>query len=148
MAFTKSRGGGRPRGRGGQGFLDNWAKLYATPTKSELAIEPAIAALGIPYRAQHPVFACHAIADFALLGPRILIEVDGRSHNGPAAKAKDRERTARLERQGWVVVRCTNEQAEAEPAATVQRLLLEAADRRNAQLILAGVNPTHRNTNA
>lgn len=121
-------------------FLGNWAHLYTDLTQAEYAIEPAIAALGVRYRAQHPIFAYHYIVDFALLDERIIIEVDGKSHNGPEAKEADRGRTLKLERLGWVVVRCTNEQAVSEPQATVQKLLLEARDRRNALTLLKGLS--------
>lgn len=139
--------GYRPH-RSSSRFLENWAALYTKPTASENAIEPAISALGIPYRAQHPVFAAHCIVDFALLGPRIAIEVDGKSHNGPAAKANDRTRTLKLEALGWVVVRCSNEQAQLDPVNTVQRMLLEARDRREALAILAYATHRDRNSNA
>lgn len=124
-------------GASGDVFLRHWARLYTTQTASELAIEHAIAALGTPYRAQHPIFASHFIVDFALLDEKIIIEVDGKSHNSEKAKAEDRTRTLVIERFGWVVVRCTNEEAQREPAATVQKLLLEARDRRRALKLLA-----------
>jgi very-short-patch-repair endonuclease len=118
-------------------FLQRWAKLYTKPTQSEVALEPEIARLGTPYRAQHPVFAAGVVVDFALLEDKIAIEVDGSSHDTKKAQEKDRLRTLKLEKLGWVVVRCRNEDALKEPAATVQRLLMEAKDRRNAQRILA-----------
>lgn len=125
----KARRGWAPSG---DNYLHNWARLYSNPTVSELALEPEIAKLGVPYRAQHPLFAVHCIADFALLDEKIIIEVDGKSHNSESAKAEDRERTLKIERFGWVVVRCKNEDAQREPAATVQLLLSEARDRRFA----------------
>lgn len=117
-------------------FLSRWARLYTTPTKSENAIEPAIARLGRRYRAQHPVFACGVVLDFALIDEMIAIEVDGDSHKGKTAQDKDRARTLKLEARGWVVVRCTNEEAQSEPDAVLQRMLLEAADRRKAIAML------------
>ena len=107
------------------GFLERWAKLYADQTPAERAIEPHIAKLGVPYRAQHPVFSCGFILDFALLDRKLAIEVDGKSHRGAAAKAADAERTAKLNAYGWTVVRCTNEEALADPAGTVARLMTE-----------------------
>lgn len=114
----------------GLGFLSNWARLYATPTKSEEAIEPAIAALGRPYRAQHPIFAKHCIVDFALIEDKIIIEVDGKSHNSQAAKEADVLRTAAIEKLGWTVVRCRNEDAQRDPTGTVARCIREASIRR------------------
>lgn len=104
-------------------FLTRWARLYVDPTRAERALEPAIAALGVPYRAQHPVFAAGAILDFAVLGPRLAVEVDGPSHRTAKAREKDAARTAKLEARGWTVVRCTNEEALADPHGTVARLI-------------------------
>lgn len=107
-------------------FLKFWARLYSQPTKAEQALEPHVAALGIPYRAQHPVFSVGHILDFALLTEKIAIEVDGASHRGPKAQAKDAIRTAKLERLGWVVTRMTNEEAMNDPEATLARCLDQA----------------------
>lgn len=115
---------------GGLNFLANWARLYTMPTKSEQALEPAIAALGRPYRAQHPIFGHSFIVDFALLEDKIIIEVDGKSHNSSEAKELDKLRTAKLENLGWTVVRCRNEDAQRDPKGTVSRCLLEAATKR------------------
>lgn len=109
-----------------------WYRLYSNPTKSELAIEPAVARLGVRYRAQHPAIFGKVIADFALLDERIILEIDGKSHRTTDGMAKDRERTAALEKLGWVVARCDNEDAEREPDACVARMLAEARDRRQA----------------
>lgn len=107
-------------------FLKFWARLYSQPTKAEQALEPFIAKLGKVYRAQHPVFSVGHILDFALLEEKIAIEVDGASHVGPKARAKDAARTAKLEALGWVVTRMTNAEAMNDPEATLARCLDEA----------------------
>lgn len=111
-----------------------WAQLYTGQTKSEAALEPAIAALGRPYRFQHPFFGNHYFVDYALLEDKIIIEVDGKSHSSKDAKAADAERTRALEKQGWTVVRCKNEDAQRDPAGTVARLLLDANTQRLNQI--------------
>lgn len=111
---------------GGSRFLEYWAALYQKQTVSEAALEPAIAALGRPYRFQHPVFSHHFFVDYALMEDKIIIEVDGKSHNSAAAKEHDSARTAALEKLGWTVVRCKNEDAQRDPAGTVARCLLDA----------------------
>lgn len=105
--------------------LKNWAKLYSG-TEAELALEPAVASLGVPYRFQHPVWALGLFPDFVLLRDRLVIEVDDRSHRTASKKKADAERTARLEKAGWRVVRCTNEEALAAPYPTVDRMMAEA----------------------
>lgn len=128
---------GKPRARrsrwaspGGSRFLEYWASLYQKQTVSESALEPAIAALGRPYRFQHPIFSHHFFVDYALMEDKIIIEVDGKSHNSAAAKEHDSQRTAALEKLGWTVVRCKNEDAQRDPAGTVARCLLDANTQR------------------
>lgn len=111
-------------------FLKRWAKLYSSPTRPELAIEPAVAALGLPYRAQHPAFGQGAILDFAVYPrgldkPGVALEVDGASHRTKRGIESDKIRTGKLTAAGWTVWRCTNEQATADPAGTVARMVSE-----------------------
>lgn len=103
-------------------MLMRWSRLYSNMTPAEKALEPAVAALGIPYRPQHPLWALGVFVDFALLRQRVVIEVDDPGHNTKAAKIKDAERTAKLQRAGWRVVRCTNAEALSDPIGTVNRL--------------------------
>ena len=100
-----------------------WARLYLNPTPSEQALEPAIAALGERYRAQHPFFGLKHIADFVLLDRKLIIEVDGDSHEKPAQIKKDLEHTLKLKALGYEVIRVSNEQAQAAPAETVAHCL-------------------------
>lgn len=96
-------------------------------TDAEKALELAIAALGEPYRCQHPFFAIHHFADFVIPGRKIVIEVDGKSHSTDEQKAKDIKHTLDLQKLGYVVVRCTNEQAMGDPSGTVSALMSLAA---------------------
>src|SRR5882757_3319604 len=108
-------------------FLMRWSKLYSKPTEAEEAIEPAIASLGVPYRFQHPLCGLSLFPDFALINDRLVIEVDDPSHSKPAKKREDAERTAKLNKHNWRVVRCTNAQAILDPYDTVDTLM-ELAD--------------------
>lgn len=123
----------------GNAFPVRWLRLYLRPTGPELALEPAVAALGVPYRFQHPIPGMRTaegktlspILDFAVYPngtdqPGIAFEVDGESHFTPAGRAKDAIRTATLEAAGWVVCRCTNEEATSHPDVTVARMWAEA----------------------
>lgn len=119
-------------------FLSRWAKLYVNLTTPELAIEPAIAALGLPYRAQHPVFATGSVLDFAIYprgigGPKLAVEIDGKEHRTKAGMAKDAERTAKLEARGWKIARITNEEAKADPRGAVDRIVKPALQALNHQ---------------
>jgi len=110
----------------GNPLLGYWQRLYEM-TDAERALEPAIAALGERYRSQHPFWPLKIFADFALLDRKLVIEVDGSSHNKPSQRKKDLEHTMALQVLGWRVVRVTNEDATRCPADTVARALLRAA---------------------
>lgn len=107
-------------------FLKWWAGAYSNPTEAEAALEPAVAALGLPYRFQHPIWALRYRLDFALPTLKLAIEVDDPSHTAKAKRAKDKERTKRLLAKGWRVVRCTNKEALTDPRGAVERMLRSA----------------------
>jgi very-short-patch-repair endonuclease len=50
------------------------------------------------------------IADFAWLSARLIVEVDGDSHETPAGRAHDQQRSAFLTAQGFTVLRFDNGQ--------------------------------------
>ncbi len=109
-------------------MASRWAKLY-TGTPAELAIEDAVAALGVPYRTQFPCFlyGLRFFLDYFLPTIGVVLEVDDPSHLKGDRPEADAERTATLEREwGVVVLRCTNEEALADPSGTVRRLLAES----------------------
>lgn len=104
-------------------FLARWAKLYSNPTPAEAALEPAIAKLGMRYRFQHPLWGLRVFPDFVLLDHKVIIEVDDPSHRTSKKRREDAERTARLQKAGWRVWRCTNDEAIEDPHGTIERML-------------------------
>lgn len=107
-------------------FLIRWSRLYSKPTDAEAAIEPAVAALGVRYRFQHPMFGLRLFPDFILPDYRVVMEVDDPGHSTKKKREADLERTERLNKAGWLVVRCTNAEAEDDPYGTVDRMMSEA----------------------
>lgn len=105
-----------------------WGKLYRDMTPAELAMEEAVASLGVPYRAQFPYFlyGLRYFLDFLLPTLGVVVEVDDPSHASPDRQIADARRTADLTAEGWEVVRVTNEQA----LADAKTALLEALTRR------------------
>lgn len=89
-------------------------------------MEVVIARLGEPYRAQHPFFGLHHIADFALLDRKLVIEVDGASHDRPEQIRKDLQHTIGLVKLGWRVVRVKNEAVFADPQGALDDCLHRA----------------------
>jgi very-short-patch-repair endonuclease len=101
-----------------------WGKLYKG-TPAELALEPAVAALGIAYRTQLPgfLYGFRFFPDVFIPQLGLIIEVDDRRHDKADKIAADAERTEQLEAHGWRVVRCTNDEATQDPHGTLSRLL-------------------------
>lgn len=100
-------------------LLGYWKRMCGQPTEAEAAIDPAVAALGQPYRFQHPFWEYKYFADFAVLPWKLVIEVDGDSHNSPSQKEKDLKHALQVLDDGWVVARVSNELAIRDPGAAV-----------------------------
>lgn len=100
-----------------------WGRLYRG-TPAELALEPAVASLGVPYRFQHPLFlwGTKIFPDYCWPTIGVVLEVDDPSHEEPEKMADDARKTAILEEMGYVVVRCTNAEATSNPYAVVDRI--------------------------
>lgn len=96
-------------------------------TPAERAVEPAIAALGLPYRTQFPCYLFGMgkwFPDFLMPTIGVVLEVDDDSHfMDPEKQKADALRTSALAALGYLVVRCTNEEALNDPEGTVKRLV-------------------------
>lgn len=62
------------------------------------------------------------IVDFLFAKERVVIEVDGSVHNKPEVKERDRIKQESLERNGYRVVRVTNNEAKLAPGTVRGRL--------------------------
>lgn len=58
---------------------------------------------GAKFRRQHPIDAY--IADFACVAARLVVEIDGRSHDAVDQAVYDEGRTRKLNERGWRVLR-------------------------------------------
>lgn len=78
--------------------------LRAAATDAERHLWGALrgAQLGWDFRRQHPIPPY--IVDFACIAARLIIEVDGGQHGGPADQVRD----TFLRRHGWRVLRFWN----------------------------------------
>lgn len=102
-----------------------WYKQYFAENKYELAIEPAIASMGLPYRYQHLDLSRKIIMDFAMPTIKLDIEIDGDSHRRVDQIRADIDRAEQLKKIGWTVYRIQNEDALADPHGCIERMILE-----------------------
>lgn len=77
--------------------------------------------MGAKFRRQHPISPY--IADFACIEARLIVEVDGRSHDDEQSQAYDQERTEALSGAGWRVVRVRDGDLLADPRIAVAQIM-------------------------
>ena len=63
--------------------------------------------MGLGFRRQLPVAGY--IVDFACPEKRLIVEVDGSQHGDAEAQIRDAERSARLQEDGWTILRFWND---------------------------------------
>ena len=63
---------------------------------------------GLRFRRQHPID--RYFADFACLSLKLVIELDGKVHDGDDQQLNDYHRQQEIEALGWSVLRFTNDQ--------------------------------------
>ncbi len=112
-------------------FFRNWYYLYMKRTSAEAALESELCKLGVPYRIEYPFPHLRRVVDFALPGQKIVIEVDGASHNDPVQAYKDLASTIALEKLGWAVIRFTNVEVLFDPKECVQDISRRVMYRRS-----------------
>jgi len=83
-------------------------------TSLERAAKKVLDELGLSYIEQFPTRSGFLI-DFALLDAKVAIETDGPCHLTKDAKRHDRFKDYQLRREGWTVIRVTEEQVNELP---------------------------------
>ena len=88
----------------------NARRMRKAMTEAELKFWNAVRAhrlMGLSFRRQVPIAGF--IIDFACPAQNLAVEIDGTQHAQDLDLAYDRARTARLEADGWTVLRFWNE---------------------------------------
>jgi very-short-patch-repair endonuclease len=83
--------------------------------------------LGVRFRRQVPVLA-RCIADFLVMGARLVVEVDGRYHATPARRRADARRDRRLQKASYRVLRVTAAEVLGAPERGRGRVLAALAE--------------------
>ena len=101
-------------------------KLRANTTPHERILWRALKELpieGTHFRRQAPIGPY--IVDFFCPAKRLIIELDGGHHNEDATAARDSERQAWLEQEGYRVIRFWNSDVTADLNAVMERIYME-----------------------
>jgi len=108
----------------------NARRLRKNLTDAELKLWNELRAhrlMGIGFRRQFPISGY--IVDFACPTHRLIVELDGSQHANEDRIAYDQQRTTRLERDGWTVVRFWNDDVLKDIDNVCQHILLVIRDR-------------------
>lgn len=77
--------------------------------------------LGAKFRRQVPID--RYIADFACIDAKLIVEIDGMSHDVAEQRDYDAVRTSRLNELGWRVLRLRDSLVLSEPQAAAKRIV-------------------------
>ncbi|MBR2238494.1 MAG: 2-C-methyl-D-erythritol 2,4-cyclodiphosphate synthase [Prevotella sp.] len=116
--------------------------MRQNPTEAESILWKYLSGnkMGTHFRRQHPVYGY--IPDFVSIKEKIIIEIDGGYHFEGEQPGKDKERTDWLNKDGFVVLRFTNEEVTGHIDYVLEEIsdALEDSDRTNqSPLPLGGV---------
>jgi very-short-patch-repair endonuclease len=75
---------------------------------------------GAKFRRQHAIHSY--IADFACVDAKLIVEIDGRSHDVAEQVAYDATRTEALEKAGWRVLRVRDDDVLTDPQSVAARI--------------------------
>ncbi|MDD3446190.1 MAG: DUF559 domain-containing protein [Zavarzinia sp.] len=100
-------------------ITDRARRLRRDATKAERLLWRLLREAPLPHRArrQHPILGY--FADFAFIGARLIVEVDGGQH---AESGSDDARTRRLEGAGWRVIRFWNNDVLENPDGVLEEI--------------------------
>ncbi|MGK9050037.1 endonuclease domain-containing protein [Neorhizobium petrolearium] len=88
----------------------NARRMRKALTEAELKLWNALRGhrlMGLGFRRQLPIAGY--IVDFACPTHRLIVEIDGSQHGNDADLRYDADRTRRLEKDGWIVLRFWND---------------------------------------
>lgn len=102
-------------------FNEYWSanhyKHHTGQVPRQAALEPHVAALGLPYAAQYPFPGVYAVVDFLIKPWSLILEIDGKEHRKGEKLEKDNARDAKLAKMGYITVRIRNEDVDEDPKA-------------------------------
>lgn len=107
-----------------KGMLRDYARgMRKQPSRAERAVWDIVrdSRLGFKFRRQRPI--SRYIADFACMEAKLIIEIDGNSHDIPDQVEYDAERTRILNALGWRVLRIRDTLVLSDPSATAALIL-------------------------
>jgi very-short-patch-repair endonuclease len=106
-------------------YLTGYArKMRKDPIRAEAILwwEIRAGSLGVKFRRQVPIGPY--IADFACLSHRLIVEIDGPTHDQPEVASRDLCRDDWLNAHGWKVIHTTDDEVWSDRDAVIARILV------------------------
>lgn len=93
------------------------------PTEAEMCLWQWLKGGVHGYRFRRQVVIGDYIVDFACIKARLIVEVDGEYHNTAEQIQYDKIRTEYLNKSGFQVLRCTNQEVINDPKTIYEHIL-------------------------
>lgn len=119
-----------------QRAIENAKGLSERATLAEQILKEALLEFNIPFEFQKPLYSNHTcyIADFYILGRKLVVELDGSSHDGN--KEKDDLRTAKIKKHhGFEVMRFKNTAIFADVIKVVNKIYNYTPKKETAKVV-------------
>ena len=114
-------------------LLDRARTMRRAPTRAEHRLWHSLRAgraAGVAFRRQAPILGF--ISDFLAASARLVVEVDGASHDHEVASAEDDRREKQLKAAGFEVLRVTEDDVLRDSDEVASRIIGRAVERRLA----------------
>ncbi|HEX6865899.1 MAG TPA: DUF559 domain-containing protein, partial [Caulobacteraceae bacterium] len=118
-------GSGSPRPRHRTGAVNRARHLRREMTVAETLFWKQLRKLDMNFRRQAPIGSY--VVDFVRHETKLVVEIDGYYHDDPERQARDLQRTAWLQSQGYRVVRFPEKEVRDRLFDVVERIAAEAA---------------------
>ncbi|MDJ0952165.1 MAG: DUF559 domain-containing protein [Acidimicrobiia bacterium] len=103
-------------------------RMRKDPTRAEAILWWLLRGRGVGVRFRRQVPIGTYVADFACLSHRVVVEIDGPTHDADERAAYDRRRDRWFQAQGWRVIRVTDDDVWSNRDDVLTEILLVIAD--------------------
>ena len=106
-------------------LIDKAKEMRHEPTKAEKDLWECLRDRKINYKIRRQHIVNGFIADFICIEKKVIIEVDGGIHETKKQKERDKFRTEVLNKNGFIVIRYTNEEVLENPYEVAKKIKIE-----------------------
>ncbi|MGB3607555.1 leucine--tRNA ligase, partial [Psychroserpens sp.] len=128
---TSDRAGYMTGGSNSYLILDRAKQMRKAPTEAEKILWEELRNKKLDHKIRQQHLIDDFIVDFVCLAKGLVIEVDGNYHNTKEQQELDAQRTERLNREGFDVIRFTNDEVKQNISLVLQKIKSELNSRKS-----------------